>query len=109
MTAGLNRVEIAGDPGATALKVDGKVLAFDAATLAVDPRSVPVLTVSLPVVGGVVVTLDARIRLAPDTRAALVAMGWTPPLEPGESPGVAAAREPLGASCAPSALRRGRR
>ena len=65
MTAGLNRVEIAGDPGATALKVDGKVLAFDAATLAVDPRSVPVLTVSLPVVGGVVVTLDARIRLAP--------------------------------------------
>jgi hypothetical protein len=95
VSIGLNRVELAGDPGATALKVDGKVLPFDAATLAVDPGSIPVLTVSLPVAGGVVVTLDARIRLAPDTHAALVAMGWTPPAEPGESPEDAAPRELL--------------
>jgi hypothetical protein len=40
--------------------------------------------VSLPVIGGVIVTLEARTQFQETTRAALIAMGWTPPPEPGE-------------------------
>jgi hypothetical protein len=80
----LTRVDISADgPGTEALKVAGHLLPFVAATLELDATQlqIPLLTVSLPVVDGLVATLDARISLAGETRAALMAMGWTPPAE----------------------------
>jgi hypothetical protein len=80
VTDSLTRVEITGtSPGTEALRIAGRPLPFTAATLELDAAHWPVLTVSLPVVDGLVVTLDTRLRLAEETHAALVAMGWTPP------------------------------
>lgn len=78
----LNRVEITGDGPVFTVKVDGRELACQTAALALDHRCLPVLSVSLPVIDGTVVTLDAAVVVfAEETRAALVAMGWTPPEE----------------------------
>lgn len=82
-TAPVTGVELTGDPGSEALRVGGQHLPFQAATLHLAPGSVPVLTVDLPVIGGVVVTLEAHPEVSARTYKALVAMGWTPPAEPG--------------------------
>ena len=78
-----NRVEITGDPSHGALRIDGHVLPFTAAVLRLEAPQPPVLSVALPVIGGVVVTLEARTTFEETTRAALIAAGWTPPPEPG--------------------------
>jgi hypothetical protein len=96
MSAGLNRVELAGDLGREALRIGGHAVACTAAMLRVAAGCVPALTVDLPVAGGVVVTLDATAEVAGPTRAALIAMGWTPP--PAE-PAIAAG-EPAGRALA---------
>jgi hypothetical protein len=77
-----NHVEIAGDPSSGALRIDGHLLPFSAAVLRMEAPATPVLSVALPVIGGVVVTLDAETGFDQTTRAALIAMGWTPPPEP---------------------------
>jgi len=74
-------VELAGDPGSEALRVGGHDLPFTAATVHLARGSVPVLTVDLPVIGGIVVTLEAHPEVSERTRRALMAMGWTPPAE----------------------------
>jgi hypothetical protein len=78
-----NRVELTGDPASGALHIDGHLLPFSAAVLRLEAPNTPVLSVALPVIGGVVVTLDAETGFDQTTRAALIAMGWTPP--PGAS------------------------
>ena len=77
-----NHVELNGDPDSAALRIDGHLLPFTAAVLKLEAPRVPVLSVALPVIGGAVVTLDAACEFEASTRAALVAMGWTPPPEP---------------------------
>jgi hypothetical protein len=77
-----NHVEIAGDPSSGALRIDGHLLPFSAAVLKMEAPRVPVLSVALPCIGGVVVTLEAETEFQETTRAALIAMGWTPPPEP---------------------------
>jgi hypothetical protein len=76
-----NHVEIAGDPSSGALRIDGHLLPFSAAVLRMEAPQTPVLSVALPVIGGVVVTLDAETEFQQTTRKALIAMGWTPPAE----------------------------
>ena len=62
------------------VRVNGHMLACESATLEVDASGLPVLTVKLPVVDGTVVGLaDPKFEIEHETRAALVAMGWTPP------------------------------
>lgn len=77
-----NRIELTGDPSSGALRIDGHLLPFAAAVLRLEAPNTPVLSVALPVIGGVVVTLDAETGFDDTTKAALVAMGWTPPPEP---------------------------
>jgi hypothetical protein len=77
-----NHVEIAGDPSSGALRIDGHPLPFSAAVLRLEAPHAPVLSVALPVIGGVVVTLEAETEFQETTRKALMAMGWTPPPEP---------------------------
>ena len=76
-----NRIELTGDPTSQGLRIDGHLLPFSAAVLRCEAPNPPVLSVALPVIGGMVVTLDARTGFEESTRAALVAMGWTPPPE----------------------------
>jgi hypothetical protein len=78
-----NHVEIAGDPSSGAIRIDGHPLPFSAAVLRLEAPQTPVLSVALPVIGGVVVTLEAETEFQETTRKALMAMGWTPPSEPG--------------------------
>ena len=78
-----NRIELTGDPSSGALRIDGHLLPFSAAVLRLEAPKPPVLSVALPVIGGAVVTLDAKTGFDEKTAAALVAMGWTPPAEPG--------------------------
>jgi hypothetical protein len=77
-----NHVELNGDPDSATLRIDGHVVPFSAAVLRLQAPQPPVLSVALPVIGGAVVTLDAACEFEASTRAALVAMGWTPPPEP---------------------------
>ena len=77
-----NRIELTGDPSSGALRIDGHLLPFSAAVLRLEAPSAPVLSVALPVIGGAVVTLDAKTGFEETTRKALIAMGWTPPPEP---------------------------
>jgi hypothetical protein len=74
-----NKVEITGSQHAVELRVDGHVLPATAAVLSLQAAAIPVLSVALPVIGGVVVTLDAQTQFEETTRAALIAAGWTPP------------------------------
>lgn len=75
-------VEIGGKLGAHWVRVGGHMLACTRLTLDMDAVSVPELRFSLPVYDGAVVTLDSAIMSPSDeTRAALIAMGWTPPEE----------------------------
>jgi hypothetical protein len=75
----VNRLEIGGrGPGIT-VKVDDHLLACSAATLELDAENIPRLTVKLPVADDVVITLDALLGFEAETKAALMAMGWTPP------------------------------
>jgi hypothetical protein len=83
----LTRVELAGDPSSAALRINGHLLPFSAAVLRLEAPNAPMLSVALPVIGGAVVTLDAKTGFAEETRVALVAMGWTPPEDGGESDG----------------------
>ena len=78
-----NHVEITGDPSHGALRIDGHLLPFTAAVLRLEAPHPPVLSVALPVIGGAIVTLEARTEFQETTRAALIAAGWTPPPEPG--------------------------
>ena len=78
-----NHIELTGDPSHGALRIDGHLLPFTAAVLRLEAPHPPVLSVALPVIGGAVVTLDARTTFEDTTRAALIAAGWTPPPEPG--------------------------
>lgn len=77
----LTRVELTGTSfWDMALKVGGHLLPFQSADLQIEAEDgIPRLTVSLPVVDGLAVTLDAQLGFADETRAALVAAGWTPP------------------------------
>ena len=61
------------------LSVGGYVLPFSAGALRVDAEKIPEFTVTLPVVDGLVVSLDARMSVSEETRGALIAMGWVPP------------------------------
>ena len=89
-----NHVELTGDPTSGALHIDGHLLPFSAAVLRMEAPNTPVLSVALPVIGGVVVTLDAETGFEETTRAALVAMGWTPPKpEPGSQEALDAYQE----------------
>jgi hypothetical protein len=74
-------------PNTEALTVGGHPLVCSAATLDLAYGNLPVLTVTLPVVDGLVVTLDSAFLLAGETHAALVAMGWTPPAAGEQDPG----------------------
>jgi hypothetical protein len=76
------RVELTAAPrgGALMLTVAGYLLPVTGGTIAFGTRF-PQLEVSLPVVDGLVVSLDADVRVAEETWAALVAMGWRPPDE----------------------------
>ena len=77
---GMNHVEITGKYGPDAkITVDGHLLACSRAVMTWDAESLPELVVALPVADGFVVTLEAIPSFAEETRAALVAMGWTPP------------------------------
>ncbi len=77
----LNKVEIEGRAPAITVKVDGRMLPCSSAVLEVDAESLPVLTVKLLVADGAVVALGGvSARIEEETRAALVAMGWTPPM-----------------------------
>ena len=76
-----NHVEITGDANSCGLRIDGHLLPFTAAVLRLEAPHPPVLSVALPVIGGAIVTLEARTEFQETTRAALVAMGWTPPPE----------------------------
>ena len=62
------------------LTVAGYLLPVTGGTLAFGTRF-PQLEVALPVVDGLVVSLDASVKIAEETRASLVAMGWKPPDE----------------------------
>lgn len=75
-------VEITGKTSRDAtLKVGGSILPCQSLTLNMDAEAgLQVLTVRLPVLDGVVVTLaHADAGLDEETRAALISMGWTPP------------------------------
>jgi hypothetical protein len=78
-----NHVELSGGSGTAELRIDGHLLPASAAVVRVQAGGIPTLSVALPVIGGMVVTLDAKTGFEESTRAALVAMGWTPPPEPG--------------------------
>ena len=81
---GLTHVEIDGNAASATVRVGGHMLACTRATLTLNAQEVPVLTVALPAFEGVVTTLsDVLPEFAAETRAVLIAMGWTPPLEPG--------------------------
>lgn len=75
-------VELTAAPGGGALMltVAGYLLPVTGGTIQFGTRF-PELEVSLPVVDGLVVSLDASVKVAEDTWAALVAMGWKPPDE----------------------------
>lgn len=78
-----SKVEIEGSGDRATVKIDGHMLACTSAVLAMDAVSLPELTVSLPVADDIVITLDGTITVLQDeTRAALIAMGWTPPPGP---------------------------
>ena len=66
--------------GALMLTVAGYLLPVTGGTIVFGTRF-PELEVSLPVVDGLVVSLDASVKVAEETWAALVAMGWHPPDE----------------------------
>lgn len=78
------KVEIKGKTGwDTTVTVGGHLIPCFSADLHLDAESMPVLTLTLPVVDGVVITLDeAEVKVAQDSRDALLAAGWTPPQEP---------------------------
>lgn len=77
------RVELTAAPrgGALMLTVAGYLLPVTGGTLAFGTKF-PQLDVSLPVVDGLVVSLDASVKVSDETWKALVAMGWTPPGAP---------------------------
>ena len=81
----LTRVEISGTGHTIAVKVGGHLLPVDIATLGLGAGLVPELQVSLPVVDGIVVTLDAKVDVRAETRQARIAMGWTPPAGDGDA------------------------
>lgn len=78
----MNRVEIDSREGAeTAILVDGNRVAATSASLQLAAGRTPILEVRLPLVPAANVAIDrvAEVILDDETRAALVAMGWTPP------------------------------
>ena len=66
-----------------ALRIHGHLLPFTAAVLKLEAPHPPAPSVAPPVIGGAIVTLEARTEFQETTRAALIAAGWTPPPEPG--------------------------
>jgi hypothetical protein len=101
-TANLTRVEITAEPRrplTLGLKVGGRLLPFSAAELKMDAESLPELTVSLPVIDGIDGKLDVLLHVDGETRAALAAMGWTPPRE-GEAVLVQVECPACGTACA---------
>ena len=76
------RVELTAAPrgGAIMFTVAGYLLPVTGGTLAFGTKF-PELEVALPVVDGLVVSLDANVKVSEETWAALVAMGWSPPDE----------------------------
>jgi hypothetical protein len=79
------RVEITGAPrgGAVMVSVGGHVLPVTAGTLTLGESSrFADLNVTLPIIDGLVVSLDANVSVCETTKSALVAMGWVPPGEP---------------------------
>lgn len=75
------KVQLAGDGTGGHVEIDGHEIADQAARLVVVaiPGKAPKLTVSL--VQGLSLEAACDIALATSTRAALVALGWTPPQE----------------------------
>ena len=64
--------------------VGGHVLPVTAGTLTLGESSrFADMNVTLPVIDGLVVSLDANVSVCEDTKAALVAMGWKPPEDNG--------------------------
>lgn len=76
------RVELTAAPrgGALMLTVAGYLLPVTGGTIQFGTKF-PELEVALPVVDGLVVSLDASVKVTEETWAALVAMGWKPPDE----------------------------
>ena len=76
----MNRVEIDGQLNRIRILVDGNLVSASAARLLLDWQRLPVLQLDLPLRGDIAVTLrDTRVIPGDATRAALIAMGWTPP------------------------------
>jgi hypothetical protein len=74
-------ITITGNGTGTRIAVDGHDLTcVTSAILALDADCpVPVLRLSLAVLGDMTTRLPARVILGPDTAMALQAMGWAPP------------------------------
>lgn len=82
MSESLTKVEISGKGWMTKLTVGEHMVPFDRAELVIDALNEPPrLTVSLPLFDGNLITLDAKVGYGSETRAALIAAGWTPPQE----------------------------
>jgi hypothetical protein len=84
MTTGgerLNDVKIKLGAGSGSVQVDGHEVADSVISLAVDGRAGEPAMVRLNLRAGKTVTIDAeaRVRIDHDTRAVLLALGWTPP------------------------------
>jgi hypothetical protein len=76
----MNRVEIDGQLTRIRIRVDGRLVSASAARLLLDAERVPVLQLDLPLDDAMIVTLrDTCVIPGDETRAALIAMGWTPP------------------------------
>jgi hypothetical protein len=79
----LPKAEIDARPGRWDLTVDGQPVTIAAsADIHVDCESIPVVTVQL--ISPVRIALEhARIEVAEQAKAELIAMGWAPPPSPG--------------------------
>lgn len=81
----MNRVEIKGKNARATVSVDGVDVRATGLRLDMDARSIPELTLYLPVVNDTVsVDTDAVVMLDEATHQALIAMGWTPPTTSGK-------------------------
>lgn len=78
----MNKVEIKSHGPTSAhhtISVDGHQVNASMARVEMDARSVPIITLTLPIIGDMSAEMVATVILDSHTRAALVALGWTPP------------------------------
>lgn len=76
----MSKIEISGKPFRQTIKVDGQeIRSAISARLNITPDKLPVLELDLISVEGIEVEQWGRIALDDKTKAALEALGWTPP------------------------------